>query len=156
MVAPRLSARGGRPFQDCARIWGERPGPCLCRWPVGDLVASGDFTQVWAQARDADRASATGGRHTLWDVCKDAAYQLVEFPEEETTETAARLRDIVDRLALCFGQQMLTAESWSHPATVRRAVSGLLAELETDVSPADDARLLGRSAAEHLGELLPE
>ncbi|MEU1447895.1 ATP-binding protein [Streptomyces mirabilis] len=152
-----LQGGGYGPFQDCGRIWAERPGPCLCRVPVAELVATGDFVGVWAEARAADRATSTGGRPALWDVCKDAAYQLVEFPEARTDEeTTARLCDVADRTALCFGQQMLTAETWSHPATVRRAVSDLLAEAEGGVPATAETPPFGTSAADFLTELLQD
>lgn len=148
-----LALQGGGlgPFQGCARIWGERPGPCLCRWPVAELVGCGDFAGAWVQARDADRAAETGGRPRLWDVCKDAAYQLVEFPEDDADEeTVTRLRDTEDRVALCFGQQMLTAENWSQPATVRRAV----ADLANESAPvADDIAALDAVVNGQVGDI---
>ncbi|MEU9850225.1 DUF87 domain-containing protein [Streptomyces sp. NPDC047985] len=116
------------PFPSCARIWGDRQGPCLCAAPVGELVAGGGFAKAWARARDADRASREGGRRALWEVCQDAAYQLVEFPGEgQDAELAARLRDVAGCIALCFGQQMLAAEEWAHPVVERRAMTDLLA-----------------------------
>ncbi|MGW4043144.1 ATP-binding protein [Streptomyces sp. NPDC004721] len=153
-----LAQQGGScgPFQDCPRIWAGRPAPCLCRAPVAELVASGDFADAWARAREADRASETPGRPALWDLCKDASYQLVEFPETETdSETASRLREVADRVALCFGQHMLTAEPQAPPATVRRAVSDLMRESKTGMpSTADDAPVLGTPLADYFQGLL--
>ncbi|MEU1406838.1 DUF87 domain-containing protein [Streptomyces sp. NPDC005728] len=154
-----LSQQGGRcgPFQDCPRIWAGRPDPCLCRAPVAELVASGDFAEAWATARNSDRSSDTPGRPALWDICKDASYQLVEFPETDTdAETASHLREAADRVALCFAQQMLTSEPQAHPATVRRAVADLLREPKAGGPSAEDAPLLGTPLAEHLHGLLPE
>ncbi|GAA4932686.1 ATP-binding protein [Streptomyces coeruleoprunus] len=124
-----LQGGGPGPFQGCARIWGDRPGPCLCREPVAELVASGDFAGVWGEARAADRAAGHGGRTAVWDVCQDAAHQLVEFPgDEQDPGLEARLRDVARCTGLCVAQQMLAAEEWAHPAVGRRALTGLLAE----------------------------
>ncbi|WP_405533707.1 DUF87 domain-containing protein (plasmid) [Streptomyces avidinii] len=125
-----LALRGDRygPFLSCARIWENRPGPCLCAEPVSELVESGGFAKAWTRARSTDRASADGGRRALWEVCKDAAYQLVEFPGEcRDPAVAAQLRDVAGCTALCYAQQMLAAEEWAHPATERTAMTELLA-----------------------------
>ncbi|MFB7112679.1 ATP-binding protein [Streptomyces sp. NPDC056291] len=123
-----LALQGGYgPFQGCSRIWQDLPGPCLCDVPVAELVATGDFADIWSRAREADRAPGQDGRPATWDVCQDAAYQLVEFPaQDQDTELVARLRDIARRTSLCFAQQMLAAEAWAHPATGRRALTDLL------------------------------
>lgn len=139
-----LQGGGFGPFQACAGIWGERPGPCLCRWPVAELVGSSDFGGVWVRAREADRAAATGGRPALWDACKDAAYQLVESSDEDS--------DAADRTAVCFGQQMLCAEAWSHPGTVDRATADLLVESGIEPDPEDVITRLGSDDAQALGE----
>jgi hypothetical protein len=125
-----LTMQGGYgPFQDCARIWADRPGPCLCRVPVAELVESAAFASLWRDARDADRAS--GSRTAVWDACQDAAYQLVEYPDRnQDLELREHLRDRACCMALCFAQQMLAAEAWAHPATARRAMTDLLGEAE--------------------------
>ncbi|WP_328349744.1 DUF87 domain-containing protein [Streptomyces sp. NBC_00445] len=125
-----LDLQGGRygPFQSCPLIWADREGPCLCRYPVADLVASGAFTEAWVAARDADRAAPAGTRPALWDICQQAAYQLVEFPDGDADATLTGwLADVDDSIALCFGQQMLSSERWAHPGTERRALTALLA-----------------------------
>ncbi|MFF4796219.1 ATP-binding protein [Streptomyces sp. NPDC001276] len=115
------------PFQGCARIWADRPGPCLCRHPVAEAVTSGDFADLWATARDTDRAS--GSRSAVWDICQDAAFQLVEYPaDDQEPALAAQIRDVARCTGLCFAQQMLAAEAWAHPATERRALTELLTE----------------------------
>lgn len=125
-----LTLQGGYgPFQDCARIWADRPGPCLCRVPVAELVDSAGFADLWREAREADRASGGTGRAAVWDACQDAAYQLIEYPDaDQEPELRDHLRDMACRTALCFAQQMLAAEAWAHPATARRAMTGLLGE----------------------------
>ncbi|WP_416981362.1 ATP-binding protein [Streptomyces sp. T028] len=117
------------PFQGCRRIWAGRPGACLCHVPVAGLAASGDFADVWAEARNSDRALGEGRRPAVWDVCQDAAYQLVEYPAEgQDPELVARLRDVTRCVGLCFAQHMLAAETWAHAATERRALNDLLVE----------------------------
>ncbi|MET9411546.1 DUF87 domain-containing protein [Streptomyces sp. NPDC002935] len=123
-----LALQRGRygPFQGCQRIWQDRPGPCLCAHPVAELAAAGEFASIWRQARETDRISHNVGRPATWDICRDAAYQLIEFPEgDQGARLQKHLKDTVDRVALCFAQQMLAAEDWAQPATVRRAISDL-------------------------------
>ncbi|MFF6787003.1 ATP-binding protein [Streptomyces sp. NPDC012510] len=131
-----LNLRGSTygPHLACAPIWGNRPAPCLCAGPVAELVVTNGFASNWARARDADRAD--GGRHQIWDVCLDAAYQLIEMPEKgHPPELQARLKDTADCVALCFAQQMLEAEEWCHPGTERRALIELFNEIDHSESP---------------------
>ncbi|MFD5522457.1 ATP-binding protein [Streptomyces sp. NPDC127066] len=126
-----LQGSGYGPYQGCARIWGNRPGPCLCAQPVSELVGTGAFTSVWTRARDADRTSSDGERAAVWDVCLDAAYQLIELPEKgQPQDLKVEITDIAHRVALCFAQQMFASEKWSHPATERRAMLQLMAKAD--------------------------
>ncbi|MET9608229.1 DUF87 domain-containing protein [Streptomyces sp. NPDC006512] len=125
-----LAIQGGDcgPYAACARIWEGRPTPCLCALPTADLVAEGGFAELWRQARSSDRASPEGGRAAVWDVCQDAAHQVVELPEDGAPDSlVGQLRGTADRIALCFAQQMLATETWAHPATARRVLADLLA-----------------------------
>lgn len=116
-------------FQGCAHIWEDRPGPCLCGGPVAELVAAGRFSKAWTDARETDRASRDASRPAVWEICQDAAYQLVEFPAEgQPPDLATQLKDVASCTALCFAQQMLAAEEWAHPATARRALTQLLTQ----------------------------
>ncbi|MFD5424623.1 ATP-binding protein [Streptomyces sp. NPDC127084] len=127
LVLLALQGGGPGPFEGCGRIWGGRPGPCLCALPVAELVAEGAFSDMWKEAREADRAAPEGRRAAVWEVCQDAAYQLVELPEDDgSPDLATQLRWTADRTALCFAQQMFAAETWAHPATARRALTELL------------------------------
>jgi hypothetical protein len=115
-VVRRIQGSGLGPFVGCARIWAGEQDPCLCRHVVADIVATGQFTEAWHDARAAsteERDSAT------WDVCQDAAYHAIEFPTDEATgedALSARAR----RVSLCFGQQMLATLPWSHPRSQSR------------------------------------
>jgi hypothetical protein len=114
------------PFLGCPRIWKDRPGPCLCAQPVAELVTGGGFAGLWAQARETDRSSQ-GSRSAIWETSKDAAYQLIEFPERDQDDTLQEeLRGNAHRIALCFAQQMFAAEEWAQPPTARRALTQLL------------------------------
>lgn len=114
------------PFLCCSRIWRDSSGPCLCASPVAELVEAGGFGKAWAKARDTDRASGSGGRPAVWEVCQDAAYQLTEFPSDNQDPVmTAQVRDIACRTALCFAQHMLAAEEWAHPATERSVMDRL-------------------------------
>ncbi|MFC8392513.1 ATP-binding protein [Streptomyces sp. NPDC057238] len=115
------------PYQGCPRIWADRAGPCLCRLPVADLVASGAFNDTWTAARATDRTAPSNGQPALWEVCRRAAYELVEFPDENSDAALDTwLGDVADSIALCFGQQMLSNERWAHPGIERRALSEFL------------------------------
>ena len=120
-VVRRVQGSGFGPFVGCTRIWAGEHDPCLCRHVVADIVATGQFTEAWHEARAAsaeERDSAT------WDVCQDAAYHAIEFPTDEATgddAISARAR----RVSLCFGQQMLATLPWSHPRSQSRVFAQL-------------------------------
>jgi hypothetical protein len=120
-VVRRIQGSGFGPFVGCARIWAGEHDPCLCRYVVADIVATGQFTEAWHEARAAsaeERAGAT------WGVCQDAAYHAIEFPSDEATGDDAisyRARGV----SLCFGQQMLATLPWSHPRSQARVFAQL-------------------------------
>jgi hypothetical protein len=127
-----LSLQGGGygPFPACERIWNRRNGPCLCRYPIADLVASGGFDDMWSEALDGDR-STEDGRPMTWDACQDGASYAVEFPDEGMdSELFEQLSDTARRTALCFAQQMLMANPWSHPRVRQRAIDELMKEAD--------------------------
>jgi hypothetical protein len=125
----RLQGPGYGPFLACHRIWDGRDGPCLCRYPVADLIGGEAYDDLWLEAEGADRASEEGGREATWTVCQDAAFQLVEFPlEGQGSELIERLADMARCTALCFAQQLMAAQPWSHPRTQKRALDGLIDE----------------------------
>ncbi|MGJ6969632.1 ATP-binding protein [Streptosporangium sp. G11] len=124
----RLQGADHGPFPACATIWGERDGPCLCRFPVAELIADGGFEAPWEEATEAD-GQASEGRSETWALCQDAAYHLVEFPDDgQDPELAERLTDVARCTALCFGQQMLATRPWTHPTTQRRVLQQLVEE----------------------------
>ena len=123
----RLQGGGYGPYFGCQRIWAQRDGPCLCRYPVAELVMSGAFDELWRQAAEMDHNSEGGGRPATWDVCQDATYHLVEFPgEEQDPDLVERLADVARCTALCFGQQQLASLAWTHPRTQRVVLEELI------------------------------
>ncbi|MEU1710126.1 DUF87 domain-containing protein [Streptomyces sp. NPDC005706] len=122
------------PYLGCAAIWQGYPGPCLCRYPVAELGEATDFTEAWARARKSDLGREDGGIGVVWGVCQSAAYQLVEFPDDQQpSPLAAQLAEVAKCTALCFAQQMLDSEKWTQPADQRQ----LLARLAREARPPD-------------------
>jgi hypothetical protein len=90
-------------------------------------VASGRHAVAWREADIADARSKDNSRRQTWDVCQDAGYDLIEFPDEEIPEPA---RSAVDKSArracLCFEQQMLAVDQLKVPRTARRILAKVL------------------------------
>ena len=129
LVAMRLLSHGLGPFPACPRLWQDDNYPCRCRVVVAELVASGELRKAWDQADVADAASAYGRRERSWAVCQDAAYQLIEFPEDDwPAEVRERVAGAARRVAICFGQQMMFDSRSRHPRTLRRAMHRLMRE----------------------------
>lgn len=128
------------PYPACSRIWDPDDAPCICRFAVADLVARRTLDEAWQSARSADADEAIEGRPRTWDVCQDAAYQLVEFPADpgdgdgsEDEELQARIAAGGRRFALCFAQQALTRDDGLHPRTRQRVMDDLMVEAGVDV-----------------------
>ena len=122
-----LCARAVDPYPLCARICTQQPPVCTYRHAVADLVEARTFDTAW---RDAEAARATGthpGRRPSWEVCMDAAYQLIEFPDPQWREALReRVGTAARRASLCFGQQMLVRDG----RTLRAASVAMSAILE--------------------------
>ena len=106
----KLYARQYNPFPMCSAVCSQRPPVCLYRHSVADLVAAGNVSEGWRTAYDndlqGDRMAAT------WEVCQDAAYELIEYQEGQMSEAQRRV-------GLCFAQQMLISNPERAPRTVR-------------------------------------
>ncbi len=130
-LARQLHRQDVAPYPDCARICQNEEGEgslCLFRWPAAELVATGRFREAWRSAEAQDTGRDDGHRQALWNLCQDAAYELVEFPETELApDLAPAVTDSARRASLCFGQQMLD-ETGSLPRTSRRVMARLLQE----------------------------
>jgi hypothetical protein len=117
VTEPLEAELGFGPFPWCDLIWEGEKVPCRCRFSMADLIGTGDFDEEWQQATDAD--SAGEGRGESWKVCQEAAYHIVEFPEDEWPEDLRnKVGDTAVRFALCAGQQLLTRQPDAHPRDI--------------------------------------
>jgi len=128
-TAHRLALRKYEPYEACYLVCKQDPPLCLYRPAVADLVASGRYRESWLDADEQDAKDEEHRRRTTWDVCQDAAYELVEFPDEDdpddrkaTVELAAR------RVCMCFEQQMLAQDTRKVPRTARRILARVIDE----------------------------
>jgi hypothetical protein len=130
--ARALHAREFPPFPACEHICTQVPAVCLYRAAAADLIATGRFDDAWQQAEGADRSAGKESRQQAWDVCKDAGYELIEFPEPggdwSATQTQA-VNDAAVRVSRCFGQQMIAGDPNRVPRTIRRDIERLLKEV---------------------------
>lgn len=83
-------------------------------------MTSSQFTELWLQARESDRSSAT--RPAMWEACQEADCELIEFPAGiEDDGVATRVQENARRIALCFAQQKLGSEQWAAVDAAPRA-----------------------------------
>ncbi|MFJ2750600.1 ATP-binding protein [Streptomyces sp. NPDC087297] len=116
---------GVAPFPRCTVIGPDHA--CPYRGAVADAVDTGRFAEMWAEADASDRAE--GGRQATWRVCDTAAYELVEYPQDDAPpEEAARIEDRRRRAGLCFAQHMLAADGGELPRSVARITDSLMEE----------------------------
>ena len=113
------------PYQACAVVCGSDPPLCLYRGPVADLVGRRPSSRRLAAGRHRRRAVRGQDQAETWNVCQDAAYDLVEFPDSEIPAAASSVLDkTARRVCLCFEQQMLAADQLKVPRTSRRILAG--------------------------------
>ncbi|MER6433756.1 DUF87 domain-containing protein [Streptomyces sp900105245] len=125
----RLHARQFEPYPACHLVCTQDPPLCLYRSAVADLVAGRRYHPAWAEADQNDGASEDKRRTRTWDVCQDAAYELVEFPTEDAPEEARKKLDTAARrICLCFEQQMLADDRRKVPRTTRRILARVMKE----------------------------
>jgi hypothetical protein len=128
-TAYRLHAREFDPYPACHAVCTQEPRVCLYRSAVADLVTSGRYQSSWRDADAHDAKSEDNRRRETWEVCQDAAYELVEFPDDDMpadvkNETVVAAR----RVCLCFEQQMLAGDRRKVPRTARRILARVLSE----------------------------
>ncbi|MEX5709084.1 FtsK/SpoIIIE domain-containing protein [Parafrankia sp. FMc6] len=125
----RLDAREFSPYPVCELVCAQEPPLCLYRSAVADLVASGRYQAPWRTADENDTASGDSRAEQTWEVCQDAAYELVEFPDSEMPAEVARDVELaVRRVCVCFEQQMLAGDRRKLPRTSRRILARVMAE----------------------------
>lgn len=127
-TAHRLHAREFDPYPACHLVCTQEPRVCLYRSAVADLVTSGRYHPSWRDADDRDAKSEGNRRAETWQVCQDAAYELVEFPQEDQPESKETLDAAARRVCLCFEQQMLVNDKRKVPRTSRRILARVLGE----------------------------
>lgn len=128
--ARELHARFHPPYPGCDIICRPTDSPlCLYRHAVADLVASGRHLRAWQRASEHDSTSADHRRTQTWEVCQDAGYDVIEFPEEDCPEgIRSQVTAGARRACLCFAQQMLAADEGMVPRTARRVLARILQE----------------------------
>jgi hypothetical protein len=130
-AARRLHLRVFTPYPVCAHVCNQDPPLCLYRSAVADLVATRRYQPSWEAADKADAESSEKRRTQTWEVCQDAAFELIEFPDPEISEPQnAQLRSAARRVCLCFEQQMLADDNRKQPRTSRRILARVLTEAE--------------------------
>jgi hypothetical protein len=128
-TARRLHNREFAPYPACEQVCTQDPPLCLYRSAVADVVADRRHQEAWHEADGADASSPDNNRRQTWQVCQDAAYEIIEFPEPDGDPmlkdkvTAAALR-----VCICFAQQMLADDSRKVPRTSRRILARVLTE----------------------------
>jgi hypothetical protein len=134
-----LHTRRYEPFPGCARVCIQQPAVCLYRYAAADVISSGEFADRWKQANDNDSAAGNGmaegtSWENTWEVCLDAAYELIEFPRDAGALPADEneaMGNAVNRTGLCFAQQMIFRD----PQTLPKAAERKLETLRQEVLP---------------------
>ena len=128
-TARRLHARQFEPYPACHVVCAQVPPLCLYRAPLADLIATRRYRDAWLDADATDIADETNRRRATWEVCQDAAFEAIEFPEQDQSEESRERLDIAARRAcLCFEQQMLAADDRKVPRTSRRILDRVITE----------------------------
>jgi len=127
--ARRLDMREFEPYVACHLVCTEDPPVCLYRSAVADLVAAGRYKASWREADANDAKSEGNTRVETWEVCQDAAFELVEFPDPDMADSVkATVEATARKVCLCFEQQMLAADDRKVPRTSRRIIARVMAE----------------------------
>jgi hypothetical protein len=119
--ATKLSARQYNPLPICNNVCQQQPPVCLYRHSVADLVVAGTLSERWRNAYDQDNDLQSDHMTATWEVCQDAAYELIEYQE-------GQLSDAQRRVGLCFAQQMLVSSPERTPRTIRIKLERILKE----------------------------
>ena len=121
---PALRART-RSASTCAA----RTRRCACtapRWPTSSPAGATTARGSRPTRHDAANGDGASGR---WDVCQDAAFEVIEFPDPDAAEPVnAELSAAARRVCMCFEQQMLAADRRKVPRTARKVLARVLGE----------------------------
>jgi DNA helicase HerA-like ATPase len=132
-----LSPRTLDPFPGCGVICAERPGLCLYRHAVADVIADEDLKGQWAKADLKDTAGAgQNGRPESLQVAMKAGYAAIEWPEPTWPDDRQRRAGAAGiRAAMCFAQQMICTDQGKLPRDARLHVAGITASRQDYSSP---------------------
>jgi hypothetical protein len=128
--ARRMYERTYEPYSSCAVVCDQADPPlCLYRHWLAELAVTGHHRERWHAAAREDRARSDRRAIATWNAAQDAAYEAIEFPENELSH---ELRDDVAaaarRASLCFAQQLVTSQPRVVPRTARRTMDRILHE----------------------------
>jgi hypothetical protein len=118
------------PFPRCNDI--SLDHACPYRGAVADAVATGRFSNMWSEADATDRTG--GSRQATWQVCDTAAYELVEYAQDDASpEDERKIEETRRRVGLCFAQHMLARDGGELPRSIRRITDALIEESMADL-----------------------
>jgi DNA helicase HerA-like ATPase len=125
-VALQRYRRTEDPYRRCSQIC-TQPGPvCLYRTAAADLIENLIFTQDWGDARVADDFENTQQSASAWGIARAAAWRLLAFRDEVTSEETTSATEAGQRAALCFAQQMIAQERGRHPREAEAILDSFL------------------------------
>jgi hypothetical protein len=128
-TARQLHLRRSEPYPACHLVCTQDPPVCLYRAAVTDMVRAGRHRASWHAADAFDAGSEDKRRRQTWEVCQDAAYELVEFPDPDLpTDVSGDIEIAARRVCMCFEQQMLSEDRTKVPRTSRRILARVIAE----------------------------
>ena len=125
----KIHRRSHAPYPACHLICTQKPAVCLYRSAVAELVATRRYRQSWRDADATDALSEDDNRERTWQICQDAGYELIEFPEKDwPAAQRVMVSDTARRVCLCFEQQMLADDERKVPRTSRMVMGDVLRE----------------------------
>jgi len=122
-----LATRTFDPYPVCGSICNSGQSLCLYRKNVANLIDSGRFKSLWANAMDADRENKS--RDNTLNVCMDAGNELLEFLIGDISEKKIAVNhEAARKVSLCFAQQKLINDNTLAPRAGLRIINELLKE----------------------------
>lgn len=127
-VVRQVFYRGTDPYAACGQICAEVSDLCLYRTAAGDIANLDDEVDRWTVAAEGISAGSAGGATDLWLVAAEAGERIIEYPEEDWSDSAAdHAARAGTRASLCYAQQMLHRTMRDRPSAARSAMIGILA-----------------------------
>ena len=92
-------------------------------------MVAGRYRASWREADANDARTEGNTRAETWEVCQDAAFELVEFPDADMPDAVkATVEATARKVCLCFEQQMLVDDDRKVPRTSRRILARVMDE----------------------------